>query len=322
MASPLAARLARDRFFQLGLALVAVVVLAALLAPWLAPHDPYTGDLANAYLESPGGTYPLGTDTQGRDVLSRVLYGARISVAVGIISQTVAVMLGVTLGLLAGYLGGWWDRVLTTAADIGLAIPVLILTIVVLTVFDDMFWVAMVLLGVMMSPPVIRNVRGAVIAVRHENFVDAARVRQEVLEDELLQRVDRLVEHRERGRDGERHREERHERKQRGVSEAARSLEAALFVEAPEHRQAEVPEAPPGAFLHYPNHSDGDPGLVLQRRRLGEAHGGAHRLGNRARTGRRGTRAHGSPRQRRTDGCDAALLAARVGPTVRGAARP
>ncbi|MGH7525210.1 MAG: hypothetical protein ACREMX_00740 [Gemmatimonadales bacterium] len=72
-------RLRRDRFFQLGLLLVGTVVPAAAFAPWLAPHDPLTGDLRNAYLRDPGGRYLLGTDTEGRDVLSRVLYGARLS---------------------------------------------------------------------------------------------------------------------------------------------------------------------------------------------------------------------------------------------------
>lgn len=88
----LGTRFRRDRFFQLGLLLVGGVVLAALLAPWLAPFDPLTGALRNAYLLEPGVRYLLGTDTQGRDVLSRVLYGA--------------VTLGVALGLLAGFVPG------------------------------------------------------------------------------------------------------------------------------------------------------------------------------------------------------------------------
>ena len=80
----LAERLRRDRFFQLGLFFVSVVVVAAVFAPWLAPHNPITGDLKNAYLVEPGSRFLLGTDTQGRDVLSRVLYGARLSLSVGV----------------------------------------------------------------------------------------------------------------------------------------------------------------------------------------------------------------------------------------------
>lgn len=174
MASPLAARLARDRFFQLGLALVAVVVLAALLAPWLSPHDPYTGDLANAYLESPGGTYPLGTDTQGRDVLSRVLYGARISVAVGLISQSVAVLLGVTLGLLAGYYGRWVDTLVMRLADITLAFPTLLLLIAVAAAVKPSLPVIFLVIGAVGWAAMARIVRSQVLALKHTEFVTAA----------------------------------------------------------------------------------------------------------------------------------------------------
>ena len=106
-----------------GWSLVALVVAAAVLAPWLAPFDPLTGDLRNAYLLGPGGRFLLGTDTQGRDVLSRVLYGARLSLSVGLISQSVSVTLGVLLGLLAGYYGRWVDALVMRLADVTLAFP-------------------------------------------------------------------------------------------------------------------------------------------------------------------------------------------------------
>jgi peptide/nickel transport system permease protein len=93
--------LRRDRLFQLGLVLVGLVVVAAVLAPWIAPFNPLKGDLRNACLVGPGGRFALGPDSQGRDVLSRVLYGARLSLSVGLISQSVAVTLGVLLGLVA-----------------------------------------------------------------------------------------------------------------------------------------------------------------------------------------------------------------------------
>ena len=169
------ARLVRRPLAIVSASVLLVIIVACMAAPLIAPHDPNKTDLLAA-LQGPSAEFPLGTDQLGRDLLSRLLYGGIPSLEYAAVVLVVALGIGIPLGLLAGYLGGWWDRVLTTAADIGLAIPVLILTIVVLTVFDDMFWVAMVLLGVMMSPPVIRNVRGAVIAVRHENFVDAARV--------------------------------------------------------------------------------------------------------------------------------------------------
>jgi ABC-type dipeptide/oligopeptide/nickel transport system permease subunit len=172
--SPLRRRLAGDRFFQLGLVLVAAVVLAALLAPWLAPHDPLTGDLREAYLSRPGGDYLLGTDSQGRDVLSRVLYGARISVAVGLISQSVAILLGVTLGLLAGYYGRWVDALVMRLADITLAFPTLLLLIAVAAAVQPSLPVIFLVIGVVGWAAMARIVRSQVLALRHSEFVLAA----------------------------------------------------------------------------------------------------------------------------------------------------
>jgi ABC-type dipeptide/oligopeptide/nickel transport system permease subunit len=127
--------------------LVGGVVLAALLAPWLAPFDPLTGDLRNAYLLEPGGRYLLGTDTQGRDVLSRVLYGARLSLSVGLISQSVAVTLGVALGLL----------LIAVAAAVRPSLPV------VFVVIGIVGWAGMA-----------RLVRSQVLVLKRSEFVLAA----------------------------------------------------------------------------------------------------------------------------------------------------
>jgi len=172
--TPLGRRLRGDRFFQLGLVLVGIVVLAALCAPWLAPHDPYAGDLANDYLQPPGGHYLLGTDTQGRDVLSRVLYGARISVTVGLISQTVSVLLGVTLGLLAGYYGRWVDAIVMRLADITLAFPTLLLLIAVAAAVKPSLPVVFVVIGVVGWAAMARLVRAQVLVLRRSEYVLAA----------------------------------------------------------------------------------------------------------------------------------------------------
>lgn len=176
-------RTVRGPFFRLlrrPLAIVSasvlfVIVVSCLLAPVLPLIDPNQIDLVNA-LAGPSAEHLLGTDQLGRDLFSRLLHGGIPSFGYAGIVLIVALGIGIPLGIVAGYLGGWWDRVVTTVADIGLAVPVLIMTIVILSVFDGMFWFAMILLGVLMCPPVIRNVRGAVIGVRRENFVDAARV--------------------------------------------------------------------------------------------------------------------------------------------------
>jgi ABC-type dipeptide/oligopeptide/nickel transport system permease subunit len=115
-------RLVRDRSARVGLIIVIGLTLAALAAPWLAPADPVHGSLRDS-LRSPSHTFWLGTDVQGRDVLTRVLFGARLSLAVGLVSQSVASLLGLVLGLLAGYYGRWLDALLMRLADITLAFP-------------------------------------------------------------------------------------------------------------------------------------------------------------------------------------------------------
>jgi ABC-type dipeptide/oligopeptide/nickel transport system permease subunit len=168
-------RLRRDRFFQLGLFFVSLVVIAAVFAPWLAPHNPITGDLKNAYLIEPGSRFILGTDTQGRDVLSRVLYGARLSLSVGLISQSVSVTLGVLLGLLAGYYGRWVDALVMRLADITLAFPTLLLLIAVAAAVKPSLPVVFVVIGVVGWAGMARLVRSQVLVLRNSEFVLAAR---------------------------------------------------------------------------------------------------------------------------------------------------
>lgn len=171
----LAERLRRDRFFQFGLVLVGLVVSAAVLAPWLAPFDPLRGDLRNAYLVGPGGRFLLGTDTQGRDVLSRVLYGARLSLSVGLISQAVSVTLGVILGLVAGYYGRWVDTLVMRLADVTLAFPTLLLLIAVAAAVKPSLPVIFLVIGVVGWAGMARLVRGQVLVLKRAEFVVAAR---------------------------------------------------------------------------------------------------------------------------------------------------
>lgn len=173
--SVLGERLRRDRFFQLGLFFVSVVAIAGLFAPWLAPYNPITGDLRNAYLVEPGARFFLGTDTEGRDVLSRVLYGARLSLSVGLISQSVSVTLGVLLGLLAGYYGRWVDALVMRLADITLAFPTLLLLIAVAAAVKPSLPVVFVVIGIVGWAGMARLVRSQVLVLRQSEFVLAAR---------------------------------------------------------------------------------------------------------------------------------------------------
>ena len=172
--SALARRLRTDRFFQLGLVLVGIMVLAALFAPWLAPHNPLQGDTRTAYLLPPGGHFLLGTDTQGRDVLSRVLYGARLSLSVGLISQSVAIALGVVLGLVSGYYGRWADSLIMRLADITLAFPTLLLLIAVAAAVKPSLPVVFVVIGAVGWAGMARLVRSQVLVLRDSEYVLAA----------------------------------------------------------------------------------------------------------------------------------------------------
>ncbi len=172
--SALLQRLKRDRFFQLGLFFVALVIIAAVFAPWLAPYNPITGDLRGAYLLKPGRHYLLGTDTQGRDVLSRVLYGARLSLTVGVISQSVSVTLGVALGLVAGYYGRWVDALVMRLADVTLAFPTLLLLIAVAAAVKPSLPLVFVVIGIVGWAGMARLVRSQVLVLRRSEFVLAA----------------------------------------------------------------------------------------------------------------------------------------------------
>jgi len=164
-----------DLLFKLGTLLTAVVIGTALIAPWIAPHDPYLGDLANDYLARPGRRFVMGADAQGRDVFSRVVYGARISLLVGIISQTVAVSLGLTLGLLAGYYRRWIDLVVMRLADITLAFPSLLLLIAVAAAVKPSLPVIFVVIGAVGWAGMARLVRAQVLVLSRSEYVVAAR---------------------------------------------------------------------------------------------------------------------------------------------------
>src|SRR5665811_1664056 len=116
------ARFLRDNRTRIGIAIVVVMSVAALLAPVIARQSPITIDLLHL-LERPSASHWLGTDVQGRDIWSRLVYGARVSLTVGLISQGIALTLGVTMGLLAGFYGKWVDEVVMRLADVTLAFP-------------------------------------------------------------------------------------------------------------------------------------------------------------------------------------------------------
>ncbi len=159
----------------LPLGYLALLVAGSVLAPVLAPYSPVTTDLDHV-LAGPGAAHPLGTDALGRDVLSRLMYGGQVSLLHAAIVVVTVIGVGVTSGIAAGYLDGWFDRAFTWVVDVLLAIPVLMTLLVVLAVVGEHQTVVMVALGVLVSPGLARVVRGATLAVRKELYVAAARV--------------------------------------------------------------------------------------------------------------------------------------------------
>jgi peptide/nickel transport system permease protein len=162
----------------LGLAAIAfltLAILAAIFAPLLAPYDPNLADI-RAVLDPPSAAHPLGTDGAGRDVLSRLLYGAQFSLAGAALALVVAMVLGVIGGLLAGYFGGVIDMVSAWAVALLMALPGIIVLLAARAVIGPSLWWSMVIFGVLLSPSFFRLVYASVTAVRHELYVDAARV--------------------------------------------------------------------------------------------------------------------------------------------------
>lgn len=167
-------RLAADRRAWFGVSVVLLLVVVAVTAPWLAPFDPSAIDLANA-LRAPSGAHWFGTDAQGRDVFARLVFGARVSLLVGLASQGLSLSLGMVLGLLSGYRGRWTDDVIMRLADVTLAFPSLLLLIAMAAAFEPSLTVVCIVIGVVGWAGMARLVRGQVLVVRELEYVQAMR---------------------------------------------------------------------------------------------------------------------------------------------------
>jgi ABC-type dipeptide/oligopeptide/nickel transport system permease subunit len=159
---------------RVGTVLVALVVAAGLFAPWLSPHDPYAIAMDDA-LRAPGPAHLFGTDAFGRDVATRVMYGARFSLQVGIVSRLIALAIGTLLGLLAGYYGGRADRWIMRLADVTLAYPGLLLLIAVVAAVGPSKLSLFIALGVVGWAGVARLVRAQVLSIKEREYVLAIR---------------------------------------------------------------------------------------------------------------------------------------------------
>ena len=158
-----------------GLVVVVAIIAVAVLAPWVAPRDPLQQRLLQR-LKPPGTTgHPLGTDNFGRDLFSRLVYGSRISILVGVVSVAIAAGLGSVMGLLGGYFGGLLDQVLMRVVDILMAFPLILLAIAIVAFLGGGLFNLMLAVGISSVPPFARVVRGEVLVQRGRDYVEAAR---------------------------------------------------------------------------------------------------------------------------------------------------
>ena len=166
----------QNRLAVAGVCIVALLYVVTLLTPFLAPYDPaFQGDIARTGFLAPSAQHWLGTDRLGRDILSRILHGARISLSIGFIATAISVSLGTMLGAIAGYLGGRIDAAVMRFTDMVLAFPRLILLILVVALFEPSVLVIILVLGLTQWPGTTRIVRGEALSLREREFIQAAR---------------------------------------------------------------------------------------------------------------------------------------------------
>jgi peptide/nickel transport system permease protein len=169
-----ARRFLQHRLAMAGLVVVVLFIAAAILAPWIAPYDPLETSWSRIR-QAPSWAHPFGTDENGRDVLSRVLFGARASLMAGVIAVLGAMLIGVPVGLLAGLAGGWVDAVISRIADAMLSIPFLILAIALAAFLGPALENAMIAIAVSASPIFVRLARGLALEAASTDWVEAAR---------------------------------------------------------------------------------------------------------------------------------------------------
>jgi peptide/nickel transport system permease protein len=163
-----------NRLAVFGTVVIAAFILMAVFAPLIAPYDPLRQNLTEKFA-GPSASHPFGQDELGRDILSRVIYGARISLTAGLAAVAIATTAGTLIGMIAGYFGGWLDSVLMRLMDVLLAFPSILLAIIIVSVLGPSLTNAMLAIGVVFVPQIARVVRSAVISVRERDYIEAER---------------------------------------------------------------------------------------------------------------------------------------------------
>ena len=168
-------RLLRNRRVVMGGSVLIAFYLIALFAPWLAPADP-NGQILLERLQPPSSAHWFGTDSLGRDILSRAIYATRISLGVSLVAMAITIVIGTTFGLLAGFLGGWVDSVLMRFTDMLLAFPVFILLVTIVAIYGSSIPLLITFLGLTAWPVTARTVRAETLSLRQREYIQAARV--------------------------------------------------------------------------------------------------------------------------------------------------
>ena len=172
---PLLRRIIRNRLVLIGLAVIALLVIVAVFADFVAPYDPEALNM-KVKLQPPSLQAPFGTDRYGRDILSRVIYGSRISLGIAFSSVAIALLVGAVLGLISGYFGGIWDMVISRVMDIVFSFPMLLLAIALAAMMGPGTGNAIRAIAIVNIPFFARVVRGSTLAVRQYEYIQAARV--------------------------------------------------------------------------------------------------------------------------------------------------
>jgi len=168
-------RFKQNRLALVGFSVIVILLIIAALAPWICPNDPLAQNLIQR-LQSPSSLHWMGTDDLGRDVFSRLLLGTRISLSVGFVAVGIELLIGVTLGLCAGFFGGTFDLVVMRFVDVMLSIPTIFLILAILAFLGPNIYNVMAIIGLTSWPGLTRLVRGECLSIREREYIQAARL--------------------------------------------------------------------------------------------------------------------------------------------------
>jgi peptide/nickel transport system permease protein len=165
--------LLRNRSAIIGMVILGILLLVALAGPWVSPYDPFQQSF-DVQLARPSSTHHLGTDQYGRDIFSRILYGTRSALLAGLVANGIATVLGVLVGLIAGFYGRWIDTLLMRSTDIMLSFPYLLLALIIVSILGTGLNSAIIAIGIVYTPQFARLTRGTVLEARENEYVEAA----------------------------------------------------------------------------------------------------------------------------------------------------